>query len=213
MNLWKVAGQAGVSRPGVDFAPGGFTLSTTMKSSRWLAIAAALIAAPLAMAETKNPAEIPIKTLDGKATTLKEQKARVMLVVNVASKCGLTPQYDALEKLQRKYKDKGFSVIGFPCNDFGAQEPGTPAEIQEFCKSTYSVSFPLMEKVHVKGAEQHPIYSVLTGKEAAFPGEIGWNFGKFLISGDGKVLKRFEPRTKPDSDEVVQAIEAALASK
>lgn len=184
-----------------------------MNSLRWLAVVAALMTSPLVMAETKNPAEIPLKTLDGKPTTLKDQKARVMLVVNVASKCGLTPQYDALEKLQRKYKAKGFSVVGFPCNDFGAQEPGTPTEIQEFCKSTYDVSFPLMEKVHVKGSEQHPLYAVLTGKEASFPGEISWNFGKFLVTADGKVLKRFEPRTKPDDAEVVKAIEAALDAK
>lgn len=169
------------------------------------AAAIRLYAAPV------NVAEIPVQDIDGKATTLKAQKAKVMLVVNVASKCGLTPQYEALESLHRKFKDKGFSVVGFPCNDFGAQEPGTPDEIKQFCKTKYDVSFPLMGKVHVKGTEQHPLYTALTGKDAAYPGDIAWNFGKFLVTADGKVLKRFEPKTKPDDAEVVKAIEAALS--
>lgn len=176
-------------------------------------MAGALAAAVCFADAVKNVAEIPLKDIDGKDTSLKAQKAKVMLVVNVASRCGLTPQYDALEKLQRKYKAKGFSVIGFPCNDFNAQEPGTPAQIKEFCKSTYDVSFPLMEKVHVKGAEQHPLYAALTGKDALFPGNIEWNFGKFLVTSDGKVLKRFEPKKSPDDPEVIQAIEAALAGQ
>ncbi|MBL9127268.1 MAG: glutathione peroxidase [Verrucomicrobiales bacterium] len=178
-----------------------------------LAIAGALAVSVCLADAVKNVAEIPLKDIDGKETSLKAQKAKVMLVVNVASRCGLTPQYDALEKLQKKYKSQGFSVVAFPCNDFGAQEPGTPAQIKEFCKSTYDVSFPLMEKVHVKGQEQHPLYAALTGKEAAFPGDIEWNFGKFLVTADGKVLKRFNPRKSPDDPEVVGAIEAALAAK
>lgn len=185
-----------------------------MKPSLFAALAISLLTAPMLYAESKNVAQIPLKTLGGQATTLKDQKAKVMLLVNVASKCGLTPQYAGLEKLQQKYKAQGFSVVGFPCNDFGAQEPGTPAEIQEFCKATYDVSFPLMEKVHVKGAEQHPLYAALTGKDAAFPGDIKWNFGKFLVTSDGKVLKRFDPAVKPEDPEVVSAIETALrASK
>lgn len=160
-----------------------------------------------------NLAEVPLKDIDGKPTTLKAQKARVLLVVNVASQCGLTPQYTALEKLHRKYKDQGFSVVGFPCNDFGAQEPGTPSEIKQFCSSKYEVSFPLMEKLHVKGPEQHPLYALLTGKDAAYPGDIKWNFGKFLVTSDGKVLKRFEPKTTPDDPEVIAAVEAALKAK
>src|SRR5690606_30107049 len=175
-----------------------------------LVIAAACALANVAMADSKI-AEIPLKVINGKETTLKAQNARVMLVVNVASKCGLTPQYEALEALHRKYRDRGFSVVGFPCNDFGNQEPGTPEQIQEFCRSTYDVTFPLMEKVHVKGEGQHPLYAALTGDGAAFPGEVKWNFGKFLVTEDGKVLKRFEPRTAPDDPEVVAAIEAALA--
>jgi glutathione peroxidase len=157
--------------------------------------------------------DIPLKDINGKDTSLKAYQGKVLLVVNVASKCGLTPQYTALEALQRKYKDKGFTILGFPCNDFGSQEPGTPAEIKEFCSKTYDVTFPLFEKVHVKGNEQHPLYLGLTGKDSPFPGDIKWNFGKFLISNDGKILKRFEPQTKPDSQEVIAAIEAALAPK
>ncbi len=178
----------------------------------FLALAVTLTATT-APAAPVNIAEIPVKDIDGKETSLKAQKAKVLLVVNVASKCGLTPQYEALEKVHRKYQAQGFSVVGFPCNDFGSQEPGSPTEIKEFCKSKYDVSFPLMGKLHVKGAEQHPLYARLTGKESAFPGDIAWNFGKFLVTADGKVLKRFEPRTAPDSPEVLAAIEAALGGK
>jgi glutathione peroxidase len=135
----------------------------------------------------------------------------VVLVVNTASKCGLTPQYSALESLQKTYAAKGFTVIGFPCNDFGSQEPGTADEIQEFCKTKYSVSFPLMEKIHVKGPEQHPLYAALSGKDGAFPGDVKWNFGKFLIGKDGKAIARFEPKEKPDAPEITAAIEKALA--
>ncbi len=174
---------------------------------------ASALTAVAALGAAITLAEVPVQDIDGKPTTLKAQKAKVMLVVNVASKCGLTPQYEALEKLHRKYKDQGFSVVGFPCNDFGAQEPGTTEEIKEFCKSKYDVSFPLMGKVHVKGPEQHPLYAGLTGPGAAFPGDIEWNFGKFLVTADGKVLKRFSPRTAPDAGEVTAAIEAALSAK
>jgi glutathione peroxidase len=157
--------------------------------------------------------DIKINTLDGKQTSLGEYKGKVVLLVNVASKCGLTKQYEALQALQEKYAGKGFTVVGVPCNDFGAQEPGTSEEIEKFCKDNFQVTFPLMEKVHVKGAGQHPLYARLTGKEAEFPGEIKWNFGKFLIGRDGKVLKRFEPQAEPGSSEVTSAIEAALAAK
>jgi glutathione peroxidase len=153
---------------------------------------------------------IPLKDIDGKSTSLKAYKGKVVLVVNVASKCGLTPQYDALEATHKKYAAKGFTVVGFPCNDFGSQEPGTAEEIKTFCSTKYNVSFPLMEKLHVKGSEQHPLYTALTGPGSAFPGDIEWNFGKFLIGRDGTVLKRFKPQTKPDAPEVIEAIEAAL---
>jgi glutathione peroxidase len=155
--------------------------------------------------------DIPLKDINGKATSLKAYEGKVLLVVNVASKCGLTPQYTELEALYQKYKDKGLVVLGFPCNDFNGQEPGTLEEIKQFCSSRYNVSFPLFDKLHVKGPEQHPLYAALSGKDSPYPGDVKWNFGKFLVSRDGKILHRFEPRTKPDAAEVVQAIEAALA--
>lgn len=153
---------------------------------------------------------IPFKTIDGKDAKLADYKGKVVLVVNTASKCGLTPQYEALEGLQKKYAEKGFTVIGFPCNDFNGQEPGTAEEIQTFCKTKYSVTFPLMEKIHVKGPEQHPLYAALTGTDGVFPGDVKWNFGKFLIGKDGKAIARFEPKQTPDSKEVTEAIEKAL---
>ena len=156
--------------------------------------------------------DIPIKDLSGKEASLAPYKGKVLLLVNVASKCGLTRQYAALEQLHAKYKDRGFSVLGFPCNDFMGQEPGTPEQIQQFCSATYGVTFPLFEKLHVKGPGQHPLYAFLTGKGAAFPGNIAWNFGKFLVGRDGKILARFEPKTTPDSPEAVKAVEAALAT-
>ena len=156
--------------------------------------------------------DIPIKDLSGKEASLAPYKGKVLLLVNVASKCGLTRQYAALEQLHSKYKDRGFSVLGFPCNDFMGQEPGTPEQIQQFCSATYGVTFPLFEKLHVKGPGQHPLYAFLTGKGAAFPGNIAWNFGKFLVGRDGKILARFEPKTTPDSPEAVKAVEAALAT-
>jgi glutathione peroxidase len=173
-------------------------ISTTM-------ITTLMLAAPLQ--------DIPLKDIDGKDTSFKTFDGKVVLVVNVASKCGYTRQYKGLEAVHRQFKDKGFSVVGFPCNDFGKQEPGTATEIKEFCSATYSVTFPLMEKIHVKGPEQHPFYLALTGKDAAFPGDIKWNFGKFLIGKDGKVLKRWDSGTEPDSAEVTAAIESALKSK
>lgn len=154
--------------------------------------------------------DIPLKDIDGKSTSLKAYEGKVMLVVNVASKCGLTKQYDALQALYDKYKDKGLVVLGFPCNDFGGQEPGTLEEIKTFCSSKYSVTFPMFDKLHVKGSEQHPLYAALTGEKGAFPGDVKWNFGKFLVGKDGKPLARFEPRTTPDDPKIIEAIEAAL---
>lgn len=157
--------------------------------------------------------DFKIGSLDGKAGSLADYKGKVILLVNVASKCGLTPQYKALQGLHEKYQAKGFTVVGVPCNDFGGQEPGSSEEIRKFCTENFDVTFPLTEKVHVKGPQQHPLYGRLTGPGAEFPGEIKWNFGKFLIDGQGRVLKRFEPQVKPDAEEVARAIEAALAAK
>src|SRR4051812_7150027 len=157
--------------------------------------------------------DIPLKDINGKDTSLKAYEGKVLLIVNVASKCGYTPQYKSLEAVYEKYKDKGFEVLGFPCNDFGSQEPGSNDEIKEFCSSKYSVTFPMFDKLHVKGAQQHPLYTALSGKDAPYPGDVKWNFGKFLIGRDGKILKRFDSAAKPDSAEVTQAIESALAAK
>ena len=156
---------------------------------------------------------IAVKDIDHKETTLGAYKDKVRLVVNVASKCGYTPQYKSLEAIYEKYKDKGFVVLGFPCNQFGGQEPGTTEEIKLFCSSKYSVTFPLFDKIEVNGANRHPLYVALAGKESPFPGEIKWNFTKFLIGRDGRIIKRFESKTTPDSPEVIAAIEAALAAK
>ena len=164
-------------------------------------------------AETGAIYDIPLKDIQGKPVTLQEHKGEVLLLVNVASKCGLTPQYKALEAVHRKYKGQGLRVLGFPCNDFGGQEPGSNTEIQSFCSTEYGVTFPLYDKLHVKGSGQHPLYAHLTGSSSPYPGDVKWNFGKFLIGRDGKILKRFEPGAAPDSAEVTAAIEAALAAK
>ena len=157
--------------------------------------------------------DVPLKDIDGKDTSLAAYKGNVLLLVNVASRCGNTPQYSDLQALHEKFKDQGLVVIGIPCNDFGAQEPGTNDEIKEFCSSKYKVSFPMLDKIHVKGPEQHPLYAALTGKDSAFPGDVKWNFGKFLIGRDGKPLQRIEPKTKVTEPAVVASIEDALKKK
>jgi glutathione peroxidase len=156
--------------------------------------------------------DIPIATLDGSPSSLAPYQGKTLLLVNVASKCGLTPQYSGLENLQKAYGDKGFSVLGFPCNQFMGQEPGTAEEIQEFCSTTYGVSFPLFEKIDVNGDERHPIYDELTKTEDAEgnAGDIQWNFEKFLVAPSGEVVGRFRPRTEPESDEIVDAIKSNL---
>lgn len=176
-------------------------------------IAAALVIVTMMNASAESISKIRIKDIDQKETTLGAYKGKVLLVVNVASKCGLTPQYKDLEALYLKYKDQGLVVCGFPCNQFGGQEPGTNAEIKQFCSLKYNVTFPMFDKIEVNGANRHPLYVALAGKDAAFPGDIKWNFTKFLIGRDGKVIQRFESKTKPDAPEVTAAIEAALAAK
>jgi glutathione peroxidase len=157
--------------------------------------------------------DIPLKDIDGKDATLKPYAGKVLLVVNVASKCGFTPQYTALEAIYQKYQSQGLVVCGFPCNQFGEQEPGTDVEIKQFCTSKYNVTFPMFDKLEVNGANRHPLYVTLAGADSPFPGNIKWNFTKFLIGRDGKILNRFDSKVKPDSEEVTRAIEAALAAK
>lgn len=153
---------------------------------------------------------IPFKTAEGKETRLSAYLGKVILLVNVASKCGFTKQYTGLQKLYEDHREKGLVIIGFPCNNFGGQEPGTIAEIQDFCSTKFNVTFPIMDKIDVKGENQHPLYTALTGKDGAFPGDIKWNFGKILIGKDGKPLARFDSSTKPESKELADAIIAAL---
>jgi len=156
---------------------------------------------------------ISLKDIDGKSTSMGAYKGKVLLIINVASKCGYTPQYSGLEALHEKYKDKGFAVLGFPCNQFGKQEPGTDEEIKQFCSSQYQVTFPLFDKIEVNGSSRHPLYEVLAGDGSPFPGDVKWNFTKFLIGRDGKILKRFDSKVTPDSAELVQGVEQALGSK
>jgi len=156
--------------------------------------------------------DFTVKAIDGTAAKLSAYSGKVLLVVNVASKCGLTPQYTALEELQRKYGGRGFSVLGFPCNDFAGQEPGTESEILSFCQSSYDVTFPLFAKVHVKGDEQAPLYAHLTGIDAKpkGAGDVAWNFEKFLVDKTGNVVARFNPQVSPTDPEITSAIDAAL---
>jgi glutathione peroxidase len=168
-----------------------------------------LVAAPLLAAPGLYDFTLP--SIDGNSTPLSDYKGKVLLLVNVASRCGYTPQYSALESLYEKYKDQGFVILGFPANNFGSQEPGTNAEIKTFCSTKYSVSFPMFSKVSVKGDDTTPLYRFLTLKaNPSVAGEIKWNFTKFLVDRNGHVVARFEPAVKPDSPEVVGAVEKLL---
>jgi glutathione peroxidase len=156
--------------------------------------------------------DVSINTLAGEPASLGEHAGKTLLLVNVASKCGLTPQYSALEELHEHYADRGFEVLGFPCNQFGGQEPGSSEEIQQFCSMTYGVTFPLFEKIDVNGAHRHPLYDELTKTADAegHDGEIRWNFEKFLVDPDGKVVARYSPATTPDDPTIIADIEANL---
>jgi glutathione peroxidase len=156
--------------------------------------------------------DIPLTTLDGQPGSLGDLAGKTLLVVNVASKCGLTPQYTGLERLQERFADQGFSVVGFPCNQFGGQEPGSAEEISEFCSTTYGVTFPMFSKIEVNGPGRHPVYTELTALADAEgeAGDIQWNFEKFLVGPDGKAVARFRPMTDPEAPEVISAIEASL---
>jgi glutathione peroxidase len=155
-----------------------------------------------------------LSTLGGAPLEEAELQGRAVLVVNVASRCGLTPQYTGLEQLQERYGERGFTVLGVPCNQFGEQEPGSAEEIQTFCYTTYGVSFPMTEKIEVNGPERHPLYKTLTGTpdEAGEAGDVQWNFEKFLVSADGRPVARFRPTVEPESQELTDAIELALPS-
>jgi glutathione peroxidase len=156
---------------------------------------------------------IPVKTLAGEESSIGAHLGKAALVVNVASKCGLTPQYTALEQLQKTYGERGFMVLGFPCNQFGGQEPGPAEEIETFCSTTYGVTFPLFEKIEVNGPGRHPVFAELTAvpeRESGEAGDVAWNFAKWLLDENGEPVARFSPRTTPDSPEVVAAIEKLL---
>ena len=158
--------------------------------------------------------DVPIAGLDGKPLDLAQFRGTAVLIVNVASRCGLTPQYGALEQLHERYADRGFSVLGAPCNQFAGQEPGSAEEIAEFCSATYGVTFPMTEKIEVNGAGRHPLYQALVDQPDAegHTGDVRWNFEKFLVGPDGTVRARFGPQTPPDAPEVVAAVESALPS-
>ena len=156
--------------------------------------------------------DFTLKNIDGKDTSLSQYRGKVLLLVNVASKCGLTPQYEGLQSLYTKYKDRGLVILGFPANNFMGQEPGTDEEIKSFCSLKYNVTFPMFSKISVKGSDIHPLYKFLTDKETnpEFGGDIRWNFNKFLVDRNGKIIARFEPQVKPEDDRVIQAVEKAL---
>jgi glutathione peroxidase len=177
-----------------------------------------LASAAVVTADDKKDGETPavlnfeVQSLDGKKVDLSKYKGKVVMIVNVASQCGLTPQYEALQDLQETYKEQGLVVLGFPCNQFGEQEPGTSTEIREFCTSKYGVTFDLFSKIDVNDENAAPLYKFLTSEDTnpGFSGKINWNFEKFLISRDGRVVARFKPPVEPDSEEVVKAVEAEL---
>ena len=181
-----------------------------------LALPVLALAALAAADEPKPVANVlaaKVKDIDGKEVDLAKYKGEVLLIVNTASQCGLTPQYEALESTFEKYKAKGFSVLAFPANQFGGQEPGTDAEIKTFCKTKYNVTFPVFSKIVVKGPGIHPLYQYLTSEKTnpSHAGPIGWNFAKFLVNRKGEVIARFAPKDEPDGPAVAKAIEAALA--
>ena len=193
--------RAGVATWGVGLAVLGSSLAAAQEAAKKKDVSPVL--------------DFTMKNIDGQDVHLGSYQGDVLLLVNVASECGYTPQYDGLEKAFRKYKDQGFKILAFPANDFGAQEPGTNAEIKQFCRTKYDVTFDVFSKVSVKGDNKCPLYSYLTDKErnGAFGGEIRWNFQKFLVDRKGQVVARFEPGDEPQGPKVTAAIEKALAEK
>ena len=181
-----------------------------MKSLAILALVAGIVTSRAGAAPIHD---VAVRDIDGREVKMDAYRGKVMLIVNVASECGYTRQYEGLQALFARYEAKGLVVLGFPCNQFGGQEPGSAAEIKQFCSTTFRVTFPLFEKIEVNGAGRHPLYTVLAGKGSPFPGNIGWNFGKFLVGRDGKILQRFDSGVEPDDAALVSAIERALAAK
>lgn len=163
-----------------------------------------------ATASTKSVHDFTMKSIDGQEIKLDAYKGKAALIVNVASRCGYTPQYEGLQAIYTKYKDQGLVVLGFPANNFGSQEPGSNEEIKTFCSTKYNVTFPMFAKISVKGADIHPLYQFLTSTEAGFSGDVQWNFGKFLVDKNGKVIARFGSGDEPESSKITQAIEQAL---
>jgi len=197
-------------------------LSVTLVASFALLLTAAAFhhhfSTPVTAAATvkeRSVLDFKMKDIDGNDVKLKKYKGNVLLVVNTASKCGYTPQYEGLQAIYAKYKDQGFYVLGFPANNFGGQEPGTDPEIKEFCSLKYKVTFPMFSKISVKGDDQDPLYKFLTSKETDpnFAGDITWNFNKFLVDRKGNIVARFSSKDKPESETVAQAIEKYLAEK
>jgi len=178
-----------------------------------LVVALTLLTAMMTQAVPPSIHDLKLKDIDGKEVQLSEYKGKVLLVVNVASRCGFTKQYAGLEALYQKYKDQGLIVLGFPCNQFGGQEPGSNTDIKEFCSTKFNVTFPLFDKIDVNGENRAPLYTLLAGKDSPFPGDVKWNFNKFLIGRDGTTLKRFDSRVAPDATELTSAVETALAKK
>ncbi len=180
-----------------------------------ICVAGVLAMVMFVSADSPNVLDFKMKSLEGKEVDLSQYKGKVVLVVNVASQCGLTPQYEGLQALHEKYSGHGLAILGFPCNQFGQQEPGTAAEIRQFCTQNYGVTFDLFEKIEVNGPNAAPLYKLLTSIETQPKGSgpISWNFEKFLIGRDGRVRARFAPRVAPDDPQLIQAIEKALAEK
>jgi len=177
-------------------------------------VATAVLTFLVAVAGQAAPApiyDLKLRDIDGKDVQLSDYKGKVLLIVNVASKCGFTKQYGGLEALYQKYKGQGLVVLGFPCNQFGGQEPGSNAEIKEFCSTKFNVTFPMFDKIDVNGEKRAPLYTLLAGKDSPFPGDIKWNFNKFLVGRDGTILKRFDSRVAPDAADLTNALESALA--
>lgn len=194
------------ARPKVD-KPSATTHCCAM---RFIALLTVLLLLQTVIVHAGSIYDLSVKDIDGKDVSLSAYKGKVLLIVNVASKCGFTPQYKGLETIYEKYQDQGLVILGFPCNQFHEQEPGSNEEIKQFCTSKYGVTFPMFDKIDVNGENRHPLYILLAGKDSPFPGDISWNFNKFLISRDGKILKRFDSKATPESPEVTAAIQSAL---